>query len=645
MDSFPVLKELFTAAESNGGLQYIYILVRVEGVAFNVPDPLLQLRTALQGLNLEQSDEEIFRRCCTLIELMEQPFSLIANLLNCVRKQPFNCFPFLHLRTGEFPHFTRPTPLLMKKELIKIATEAERPEITQLLNEVYPDEILGPDVSLASEKIRGALEKLKAFLSSMLGIYFAERLKFRDEPRFYKLPRFEVLELLVNDEYGLYGFQIYFSNGSSATFKRYPDSTECVNVDLSVPIGFWVGDLKALRHEWRVGEKRLYEVGLPGRYNKPGEWKPIIYPGDSSALERDARALSEDPEVQGVLFYMMCTGHRVIEFVARTTIELPVEGFTTFSNKLHLWKCANIEDISQSNVNVRIYDGWLDMESADPEYIRSGIATIAVALNRMAFAYGAAINWRIKYTTIIGSGSYATPSKEDLSLLDAMLRNFPKTEDAMILEAAIDWYNRGRTSRNIFNRFLCYYIALESISVAVADGEADFGLEYSRGGKAERRQKRTDCVQEKYEALYSKNPIKFVQEAYFECIVGLKEKTRRVAEMVFGPGHEYLEILFKKSDDGYSLSDIRSRLAHGGVTLLNRDDESLVRNRLHEIEEISKDFLTRIIFLLKPSDSLPSWSGRHAAYLSAADPRTTLVATKESILPTTDWRIRPEWCD
>jgi hypothetical protein len=645
MDTVAILKELFDEARSNGGLEYIFTLVRVDGMTFNVPDPILQLRTILQGINLEQSDEAILQSCCTLLELVEQPFSLIANLLNCVRKQPFNCFPFLHLRKGEFPHFTSPTPLLMKGELIKIATEAERPQITQLLNEVYPDELLGAVRSLSSEKIRGALEKLKAFLSTILEIYFAERLKYRDEPRFYKLPRFEVLELLVNDEYGLYGFQMYFSNGSSAKFKRYPDSTECVNVELDVPIGFWVGDLNELRHEWRVGEKRLYEVGLPGRYNKVGEWKPIIYPGDSSALQKDARALSKDPEVQGVLFYMMCTGHRVIEFVARTTIELPVEGFTTFSNKLHLWKCPDNKDVSPPNVNVRIYDGWLELESTDPEYIRSGIATIAIALNRMAFAYGAAIDWRIKYTTVIGTGSYATPSKEDLSHLDAMLRNFLKTEDAMILEAAIDWYNRGRTSRNIFNRFLCYYIALESISVAVADGEADFGLEYSRESKAERRHKRMDCVQEKYKALYSKNPLKFVEESYFDCIVGLKEKTRRVAEVVFGSGHEYLEILFKKSVDGYSLSDIRGRLAHGGVTLIDRQDESLVRNRLHEIEEITKDFLTRIIFLLKPADSLPSWSGRHAVYLSAADPRTTLVATKESIFPTTDWRIRPEWCD
>ena len=56
---------------------------------------------------------------------------------------------------------------------------------------------------------------------------------------------------------------------------------------------------------------------MPGRYNKLGEWKPIIYPGKTDTLHKDAMEMSEDDEVRGTLFYMMCTGYRVIEFAAR----------------------------------------------------------------------------------------------------------------------------------------------------------------------------------------------------------------------------------------------------------------------------------------------------------------------------------------
>jgi len=63
-----------------------------------------------------------------------------------------------------------------------------------------------------------------------------------------------------------------------------------------------IGDLDARRDEWRVGEKRLYEVGLPGRYNTLGQWKPIFYPSDANQLHAEARAASPDDGVAAALF-------------------------------------------------------------------------------------------------------------------------------------------------------------------------------------------------------------------------------------------------------------------------------------------------------------------------------------------------------
>jgi hypothetical protein len=401
--------------------------------------------------------------------------------------------------------------------------------------------------------------------------------------------------------------------------------------------------LDQLKDEWRVGEKRLYEIGLPGRYNKLGEWKPIIYPGNSDPLAKDASSLSEDPDIQGALFYMMCTGYRVIEFVALTTIELPTDNIS-FQGRFHLWQCSPLKEDSHLAQNFRIYDGWLELDSGEPEYIKSEIALIGVILNRLAFTYGGTLKWRVKYSMVTKESGWATPSEEDLHILDSMFRDFPQTEDAIILDASIDWYNRGRSSRNIFSAFLCYYIALESVAISVADGKADLSLGYPRETKKDQKKKRIECISEKHNNIYSKDQIRFVQEAYFDCVLSLKEKTQRVAELVFGLEHQHLKALFEKRN-GYSLSDIRGKLAHGAVTLLDKEDESLVADRLHEIAEISKEFLIRIILFLKPSDPLPSWSQKHSISFHSSDPRSTLVATTEKIFPSKDWRIRPEWCD
>lgn len=379
------------------------------------------------------------------------------------------------------------------------------------------------------------------------------------------------------------------------------------------------------------------------RYNKPGEWKPIIYPGDKDSILKDVRRLSEDKEVQGVLFYMMCTGCRVIEFVVRATVELP-EGGISFDDKFYLWKCPPLDNTSKLIQSICIYDGWLGLESTDPEEIRLAIAMIGVTVNRLAFAYNATANWRLKYTIASDIDPYATPSKEDVQFLDSIFRSFPRTDDAILLDAAIDWYNRGRSSRNIFTAYLCYYIAFESVAIAVADGKADLGLNYLRESKKSRKQKLIDDIQLKHDSLYPKDPVRFIREAYFDCILSLKEKTYRVAELVFGPEHRFLTALFQKRD-GYSLNDIRGKLAHGGIKLFDKEDENLVRNRLQEIADISREFLTRIIFLLKPTNPLPSWSQLYRLSFTTADPRTTLVVSREDVIPNKDWRIRPEWCD
>ena len=54
-----VLKDLFNTAQSNGGIEFIYTLVRVDGFTFNVPDQLLQLRSTLQVTTPDLSTNEL----------------------------------------------------------------------------------------------------------------------------------------------------------------------------------------------------------------------------------------------------------------------------------------------------------------------------------------------------------------------------------------------------------------------------------------------------------------------------------------------------------------------------------------------------------------------------------------------------------
>lgn len=645
-DTKEILKNLFVQAKEKGGINYIYTLLRVTGITSEI-DPLIQIKNILDKIPIGNTSDNDFIKEFLLAIKIEEPFSIIANLLSCIRGEPYDINPFSSLYKGSFPNISRPNPSQCIKLILKRCKNEKQPLLEKIIQEAYPGRLIRlieiEEELPQSQFIRNTYNKTKEFLSILIELHQEECLRFLEQPLFYKLPQFEVLELLVTVDIGLYGFQMHFSNGTSARFVRSVEGTDCINVIPERPIGFQVGLLEDLKHEWRIGDKRLCEVGLPGRYNKLGEWKPLIYPGDSDPLQKEAASLSKDSRIQGCLFYMMCTGHRVLEFVIYSTLNLPIE-HATLGDKLHLWKCPPLNEEKNLYGNIHIYDGWINLDSSDVEHIKAAIDSISIAANRIAFIYGASVKWCVKYDTVYSGGGCPSPTEQDLKILNDSLKKFPINEDAMVLDSAIDWFNHGKNSTNIFTRFLCYYIAVESIIIAMTDGTADFGLGYTKKTKDEIRDAKKKCIEEKYKSLYAEDPVRFIRDAYFDCHESLKSKTHQIVNLVFGKNHKYIKKLFNK-ENGRSLSDIRGVLAHGGLSHLDENHRELVRERIYDIELIARDLIYRLNFRLRPEDKIPSWSGKHALAFSTADPRMTLVVSKEEIIPNKDWRIRPEWCE
>jgi hypothetical protein len=240
----------------------------------------------------------------------------------------------------------------------------------------------------------------------------------------------------------------------------------------------------------------------------------------------------------------------------------------------------------------------------------------------------------------------ARPTKQDLELFDSLLRKFPSAENAAVLYTALDWYTRGVSSTNVFSRFLCYYVVVESIAMAIATGTLQLGEPFPKESSAGIKGRRIQCIQDRAAALLGADPIRFALEAYFECVESLNRRTKTALTLVFGDGHPSLAAMFKPNqEDGHSLNSIRSAIAHGSFSLLNREEESLVTRRVNEIGGIASDLLKRLIFGLKSGEDLPSWSQQYRLSISSCDPRATLVTTDLRPFKCKDWRIRPEWCD
>ncbi|HBG25473.1 MAG: hypothetical protein A2Y10_01540 [Planctomycetes bacterium GWF2_41_51] len=635
------IKSLFSNAEKTGGLEYIFTLLRVTGLT-SCKDPLLALDLIIRERKYLSSD---LLTQSSLFVGIEELLSLIGNLLNCSNGKTYkHCF-FFPLYKGSFPNITKPSIEQMLKNIKNLSELSNQLEIKNLL-EKYSLSIFFEKTT--SDSLNN-YEMAEIFLNSFITVYKNERMKFKEKAKLYKLQNFEVLELLVDETVGLYGFYLHFSNGGSAQFIRKESSTLSQNIsfDRNFELSSFVGDLHALTEEWVVGKKKLYEIGLPGRYNVLGQWKPLIYPERKqkviSRYAREALSLSKDEQVQGVLFYIMCTSHHVIEFVVKADLELPWEN-TTLGKVIHLWKCPN----SQMMQNFFIYDGSYCVNSFDPDEIEMAISTLNLTLNTIAFAYNAKLQWRLKYKIVNGTqNSFIKLNEEDMNVLDNILNKYPRNKDGLILNSAIDWYNRGTNSKDIFASFLCYYRVIEIIVTSVYSGKAEFGLRFQAEKRDQAKQKSISCIEKKYNELFESDKFRFITSAYSECIQGTKYKTEQILDLIFGKDNIYIKNLFKKTEEeiAKSLYEIRNGIAHGSITFLEREDVELVRSKISDIKMIAKELILRLVYSLNPSETLAEHSERRGMKMSGYDPRTYFYSNTENVFPKdVDWMIKPEWC-
>jgi hypothetical protein len=207
---------------------------------------------------------------------------LLANLLSCAEGQLYSVAPFSHLNTGEFPnvHFADQNEKI--RDLPRMASRAGRKELAQAISRAYRSDLLKACAENNSPPLQQVSELLKDFRSlwtPLLDRYFDERLKYRKWPKFHKVSPFMVVELLTNEDYGLYGLRMHYPAGANSEFERHPESHRGQNFLVNPHITPWVGLIDNLQKDWLIGGKRLHELDLPGRYNPMGEWRPIVAPG------------------------------------------------------------------------------------------------------------------------------------------------------------------------------------------------------------------------------------------------------------------------------------------------------------------------------------------------------------------------------
>lgn len=625
-----VFDELLKSANKGNPLAYVCTLLRVQGIE-GIEDPFITLKS---NIGLVEGALATSNDALESILDCQHFYMVLANCFRLMEDKEYCPFPFHNLDSDS------------RTDILSFLKEgANRNGQTELLKFIEVLEVEEPN----EEQITNIISIYKGFLSAYDGY-----IKKHKEPKYYYLPLFEVLETVCDGERGLYGFKLHFSTGSNASFERTENSAMSINFSFGNDesgdafLNFNVGLLDNRKNKWMIGEEDAYKVAPNfGRYNIYGEWKPLFYPVSGDENQAKARELSDDEDVQAVLFYIMCTGHWCIEFALKTSFD--TSEHITFGDHIILHK----SDVSQeSNTsNFVIYDGTFELDSIDPEYIKDALDFLRRFLNRLSLSYDAHIDWCLKYTIIGRPTGIAKVSQDDIDVYRDLFINEIDENDAMVIEGAIDWYRRGlgMVRDNPYNAFSCYWNAMENIAINLYEGKI--------GGDSFSVDKEEDDVKigraktmiGEMDGVDDSEVLNKVGQMYFDCVISIKNKIIASIKSVFGEESGEVDLferlVYETTDGNHRLSfwDIRCKIAHGSISDEDKYLKEVLRLVNPQLMQFTKNMIIRLSLRLRSDEEVRHWSHSMTVGIGMNDPRATLCTNNRLQFDGYDWKIKPKW--
>ncbi len=221
---------------------------------------------------------------CQAIE-MTAPHELLTNILRIIAGEHYHIRPFGHLSRSNKKQILGYIPPSAKRKIDYIKELATKTKETLLIeyfdsffNNKVRNSFFHSDYIFSSEYYRWTeggpaqqipLEEISVLISNCFNFYGAliswhkEYLNFCGKAKkFHKWPQYEILELLNNEEKGLYGFSVHFSNGSKATYSRTDKGTDCINLhfEKNGSINFNCGLIDALEPVWKINGVPIEQI-------------------------------------------------------------------------------------------------------------------------------------------------------------------------------------------------------------------------------------------------------------------------------------------------------------------------------------------------------------------------------------------------
>lgn len=350
------------------------------------------------------------------------------------------------------------------------------------------------------------------------------------------------------------------------------------------------------------------------KYSPWCQIKPLICTSKDRKQRADAVSSRNDlsPLVKSAIYFHELTGCNGLEFTAISNIKF--NDFMVLPNNAILvpWFLPDVRGKPPNDPFVALtlqmqresrfgYDGWIEIDNWDEENVAKIIQSIPESLSIFSVIFDLYISWQPKYWGGINLAKpYHELNTESISSHHKVFHQISTISetDKRAIYRSFSWLSQAKQMDSPPARFLFYILSIEALAKYIEDASNDdscfASLRSNKMTKKERREVRDKCIKEQMKN-YENDPSKTISDAYFNCVVGIKETLKRHLEFVLPNDSERIKMLFEEKIDGKSLYELRHDIAHGTLDLLTENQVNRIIKRLGEAEQISNRYILTVL--------------------------------------------------
>lgn len=242
-----------------------------------------------------------------------------------------------------------------------------------------------------------------------------------------------------------------------------------------------------------------------------------------------------------------------------------------------------------------VYDGWIPIDDWNIANVRQAINSIEQVLSLFSLQGRNWFRWEPKYyknERTANTTQFKDENVKEIEKLNIYLDEIPNLTASIGKSAA--WLNQSIRTDEPAAKFLFCFLAIESLISFIESSESENVLHTLKSREISDESK-IHCIEQLLETTFSETPIETIKNAYFDCVLTLSRILKDSIENIFGKDSNEYDMLFKEEIDGSTLYDIRHKIAHGRLNVLEDAEIYRINKRIWDIEKLSRAYLNYII--------------------------------------------------